>query len=72
MFDNIEVKDAVRRAMQTEKNAMEFYLRGAEMMKNAHARSASMPNGSTMSIQATTSPICRNFSAPVPTRIPTG
>ncbi len=35
MFDNIEVKDAVRRAMQTEKNAMEFYLRGAEMMKNA-------------------------------------
>ena len=38
MFDNIEVKDAVRRAMQTEKNAMEFYQRGAEMMKNAEAR----------------------------------
>ena len=38
MFDNIEVKDAVRRAMQTEKNAMEFYLRGAEMMQNAEAK----------------------------------
>jgi rubrerythrin len=38
MFDNIEVKDAVRRAMQTEKNAMEFYQRGAEMMKNAEAK----------------------------------
>ncbi len=38
MFDNIEVKDAVRRAMQTEKNAMEFYQRGAEMMQNADAK----------------------------------
>ena len=38
MFDNIEVKDAVRRAMQTEKNAMEFYQRGAEMMKNDAAK----------------------------------
>ena len=38
MFDNIEVKDAVRRAMQTEKNAMEFYQRGAGMMKNAEAK----------------------------------
>lgn len=38
MFDNIELKDAVRRAMQTEKNAMDFYRRGAEMMQNAEAR----------------------------------
>ncbi len=38
MFENIDVKDAVRRAMQTEKNAMEFYQRGAEMMKNAEAK----------------------------------
>jgi len=38
MFDKIEMKDAVRRAMQTEKNAMEFYQRGAEMMKNAEAK----------------------------------
>ena len=38
MFDNIEVKDAVRRAMQTEKNAMEFYQRGAEMMQNDEAK----------------------------------
>lgn len=38
MFDNIEVKDAVRRAMQTEKNAMEFYQRGAELMQNAEAK----------------------------------
>lgn len=38
MFDNLEVKEAVRRAMQTEKNAMDFYQRGAEMMQNAEAR----------------------------------
>ena len=38
MLDNIDLKDAVRRAMQTEKNAMDFYLRGAEMMKNAEAK----------------------------------
>jgi rubrerythrin len=38
MFDKIDLKDAVRRAMQTEKNAMDFYLRGAEMMKNAEAK----------------------------------
>ena len=38
MFENIDLKDAVRRAMQTEKNAMEFYQRGAEMMKNAEAK----------------------------------
>jgi len=38
MFDNIDLKDAVRRAIQTEKNAMHFYKRGAEMMKNAEAK----------------------------------
>lgn len=38
MFENIDLKDAVRRAMQTEKNAMEFYQRGAELMKNAEAK----------------------------------
>lgn len=38
MFENIDLKDAVRRAMQTEKNAMEFYKRGAELMKNAEAK----------------------------------
>jgi rubrerythrin len=38
MFDNLDLKEAVRRAMQTEKNAMDFYLRGAEIMKNAEAK----------------------------------
>ncbi len=38
MFENIDLKDAVRRAMQTEKNAMDFYQRGAELMKNAEAK----------------------------------
>lgn len=38
MFENIDLKDAVRRAIQTEKNAMDFYKRGAELMKNAEAK----------------------------------
>lgn len=38
MFENIDLKDAVRRAIQTEKNAMDFYKRGAEMMKNVEAK----------------------------------
>lgn len=38
MSINIDLKDAVRRAIQTEKNAMDFYLRGAELMKNAEAK----------------------------------
>lgn len=38
MFENIDLQDAVRRAMQTEKNAMDFYKRGAEMMTNAEAK----------------------------------
>lgn len=38
MLENIDLKDAVRRAMQTEKNAMDFYKRGAELMQNAEAK----------------------------------
>jgi rubrerythrin len=38
MFENIDLKDAIRRAMQTEKNAMDFYKRGAEMMTNPEAK----------------------------------
>jgi rubrerythrin len=38
MFENIDLKDAVKRAIQTEKNAMDFYLRGAALMKNVEAR----------------------------------
>ncbi|PLX73982.1 MAG: ferritin [Desulfuromonas sp.] len=38
MFENVDVNDAVRRSMQTEKNAMDFYRRGAELMKSAEAK----------------------------------
>jgi rubrerythrin len=38
MFNQIDVMEAVRRSIQTEKNAMDFYLRGATKMKNAGAR----------------------------------
>lgn len=38
MFTQIDVKEAVRRSIQTEKNAMDFYVRGAARMKNADAR----------------------------------
>ncbi len=38
MLDNIDLKDAVRRAIQTEKNAMDFYQRGAEIMQNTEAK----------------------------------
>ena len=38
MLENIDLKDAVRRAMQTEKNAMDFYKRGAELMQNTEAK----------------------------------
>lgn len=38
MLENIDLTEAVRRAMQTEKNAMEFYQRGAELMNNAEAK----------------------------------
>jgi len=38
MFESLDLTEAVRRAMQTEKNAMDFYRRGAEMMQNEKAR----------------------------------
>jgi rubrerythrin len=38
MFENVDINEAVRRSMQTEKNAMDFYKRGAEMMKNPEAK----------------------------------
>jgi rubrerythrin len=38
MFNKIDLKEAVRRSIQTEKNAMDFYTRGAAGMKNADAR----------------------------------
>lgn len=38
MFNQVDVKEAVRRSIQTEKNAMDFYVRGAAAMKNAEAR----------------------------------
>lgn len=38
MFDNIDINEAVRRSIQTEKNAMDFYVRGATLMKNAEAK----------------------------------
>ncbi len=37
-MEKIELQDAVRRAMQTEKNAMDFYLQGAKRMENANAK----------------------------------
>jgi rubrerythrin len=38
MFKQVDLKEAVRRSIQTEKNAMDFYLRGASRMKYAEAR----------------------------------
>jgi len=38
MFTQLDVMEAVRRSIQTEKNAMDFYVRGAAQMKNAEAR----------------------------------
>lgn len=38
MADTIDVKEAVRRSMQTEKNAMDFYTRVAAACKNERAR----------------------------------
>ena len=38
MFENVDVEEAVKRSMQTEKNAMDFYRRGAELMKNTDAK----------------------------------
>ena len=38
MFTQVDVKEAVRRSIQTEKNAMDFYARGAAQIKNIDAR----------------------------------
>jgi len=38
MNKTVDVQDAIRRSIQTEKNAMEFYQRGAAEMKDADAR----------------------------------
>jgi rubrerythrin len=38
MSTQIDVREAVRRSIQTEKNAMDFYVRGAARMKNTEAR----------------------------------
>lgn len=38
MFKQVDLKEAVRRSIQTEKNAMDFYTRGAAAMKNEAAR----------------------------------
>ena len=38
MFTQVDVREAIRRSIQTEKNAMDFYARGAAQMKNAAAR----------------------------------
>lgn len=37
-FDTITVQEAVRRSLQTEKNAMDFYRIGARKMRDAEAR----------------------------------
>lgn len=34
----LDLKEAVRRSIQTEKNAMDFYVRGAALMKNTEAK----------------------------------
>jgi rubrerythrin len=38
MFENIDVQEAVKRSIQTEKNAMDFYQLGASRMRNGEAR----------------------------------
>ena len=38
MSTQLDVREAVRRSIQTEKNAMDFYVRSASQMKNAQAR----------------------------------
>jgi rubrerythrin len=37
-MSQLDVIEAVRRSIQTEKNAMDFYVRGAAQMKNSDAR----------------------------------
>jgi rubrerythrin len=38
MLDKVDLKEAIRRSIQTEKNAMDFYSRGAALMKNPEAK----------------------------------
>jgi rubrerythrin len=38
MFEHIDVQDAIKRSIQTEKNAMIFYRMAARHMKNTEAR----------------------------------
>lgn len=38
MSSKLDLKEAVKRSIQTEKNAMDFYKRGAAMMKNPEAK----------------------------------
>lgn len=38
MLDKVDLKEAIRRSIQTEKNAMDFYVRGAALMKNPEAK----------------------------------
>jgi rubrerythrin len=38
MSQKLDVQQAIRRSMQTEKNAMDFYQRGASLMKNPDSR----------------------------------
>lgn len=38
MSSTIDLKEAIRRSIQTEKNAMDFYTRGAAMMQNPEAK----------------------------------
>lgn len=38
MFENVDVQEAIKRSMQTEKNARDFYRLGAKHMKNQRAR----------------------------------
>jgi rubrerythrin len=38
MFENVDVQEAIKRSIQTEKNARDFYRLGAKHMKNPRAR----------------------------------
>jgi rubrerythrin len=38
MFEHIDVQEAIKRSIQTEKNARDFYRLGATHMKNSRAR----------------------------------
>ncbi|MBE0597091.1 MAG: ferritin family protein [Desulfuromonadales bacterium] len=38
MFENVDVQEAIRRSIQTEKNARDFYRLGASHMRNERAR----------------------------------